>query len=487
MPPAVQRRAARSPQGQAWQSSYLRSLAMIDVVVVSVAMLLAYLLRFDQTPGVLPVVTGAFAPSYLAVSAVLAVAWFAALGLARSRDHREIGSGPTEYARVFRASWQLFALVAVVAFMLGLEMARGYLAIAFPLGVGLLLAGRFAARQWLVRQRQRGQCMHDVLVVGEPPRAADLIRELSKNPATGQRVVGVCVPQSAPMVDVVAGVPVLSGMDGVVDAAERSGADTVAVTGSEVITSRAVKQLGWDLEGSGIDLVLAPGVADVAGPRVQTSLVNGTALVHLDEPQFTGGKYLVKSVADWVAALLITIALSPVLAVLAVVVKLTSPGPVFYKQERVGLNGNPFRMWKFRSMRVGADAMREELEHLNEGNGALFKVKDDPRVTAVGRVLRRYSLDELPQLFNVLRGEMSLVGPRPNLPDEVSTYENHVHRRLYVKPGITGLWQVSGRSELSWDESVRLDLYYAENWTPFGDLLILLRTIKVIVMPHGAY
>ncbi|KGM14071.1 sugar transferase [Cellulomonas bogoriensis] len=487
IPAAAQRGASCRKHHDAWLGAYVRTLVVLDALVVTAAMLIAYVLRFEDATWSPPTVAGSFSPSYLAVSVVLATAWFAALELGRTRDHRELGSGPTEYARVFRVSWQLFALVAIIAFVLRLDMARGYLAIAFPVGVVMLLGARHLARRRLVARRRAGSCMTTVLVVGEPPKAADLIEQLGSNPASGHHVRGVCVTSSAPMVDEVAGVPVLGGISDVVAAAEQIGADKVAVTGSEVLTSKAVRQLSWDLEGSGVELALAPGLAEVASPRVQTSLVNGTALVHVDEPQFSGSKYFIKSVTDWVAALVLTVALAPALVGIAALVKMTSPGPVFYKQERIGRNGVPFLMWKFRSMSVGAHEMRHELSHLDEGQGALFKVKDDPRVTPVGRVIRRYSLDELPQLFNVLRGEMSLVGPRPNLPDEVSTYERHVHRRLYVKPGLTGLWQVSGRSELSWEESVRLDLYYAENWTPFGDFLVLLRTIKVIISPTGAY
>jgi len=181
------------------------------------------------------------------------------------------------------------------------------------------------------------------------------------------------------------------------------------------------------------------------------------------------------------------IVLLPVFAALAVLIKKDSPGPTFFVQKRVGVNGNTFRMFKFRSMHSNAEELLDQLQSQSEGNGLLFKMKDDPRVTQVGRWIRKYSLDELPQIFNVLRGEMSLVGPRPPLPKEVQAYEGHVGRRLYIKPGLTGLWQVSGRSDLDWEESVRLDLYYVENWSLTGDIMIMWRTFKVMLNPVGAY
>jgi len=326
-----------------------------------------------------------------------------------------------------------------------------------------------------------------VLLVGHRGKVEGLIRELELRAVAGFGVVGACLPEGEATCGEVAGVPVLGSMAEAARVAREVGADTVAVAGSDSLTADAVRRLGWDLEGSGIDLALAIALTDVAGPRVLMQPVSGLPLVYVDEPQFTGPKYVLKSVVDWVSALAITLLLSPVLLVIAALVKLTSRGPVLYRQERVGLNGRPFTLLKFRSMGEGADSRLADLAHLNQGNGPLFKVKGDPRVTRVGGVLRPHSLDELPQLLNVLRGDMSLVGPRPPLPTEANSYEAHVRRRLYVKPGLTGLWQVSGRSNLNWEESVRLDLYYVENWSLTGDFMILARTARVVFTGDGAY
>jgi exopolysaccharide biosynthesis polyprenyl glycosylphosphotransferase len=223
---------------------------------------------------------------------------------------------------------------------------------------------------------------------------------------------------------------------------------------------------------------------------VHTQPVAGLPLIHVERPTYSGPTRVVKSAFDMVGAVLLLILFSPFMLAIAAVVKLDSPGPVFFRQERVGVDGTRFRMAKFRTMRVDAEAMLDELRRAQEtdaGNEVLFKIKNDPRITRVGRFLRRYSLDEIPQLFNVVSGEMSLVGPRPPLAAEVAQYQNEVHRRLLVRPGMTGLWQVSGRSDLSWEETVRLDLSYVENWSITGDLMILFKTAKAVLSSSGAY
>ncbi|MFZ5869610.1 MAG: sugar transferase, partial [Actinomycetota bacterium] len=224
-----------------------------------------------------------------------------------------------------------------------------------------------------------------------------------------------------------------------------------------------------------------------AGPRVHTRPVGGLALLHVEAPRYVGANKVGKTLFDLVVASACIVVLSPLLITIALLVRFTDPGPVIYRQRRIGLNGEPFDMLKFRSMVVDADKRLAELTATNEAAGPLFKMRDDPRVTRVGRVLRRYSLDELPQLFNVLNRTMSLVGPRPPLPHEVATYEARVARRLLVRPGMTGLWQVSGRSDLSWEDSVRLDLFYVENWSITEDLLILAKTLRAVVSSRGAY
>jgi exopolysaccharide biosynthesis polyprenyl glycosylphosphotransferase len=264
-------------------------------------------------------------------------------------------------------------------------------------------------------------------------------------------------------------------------------ADSVAVTASSSITGDALRRLGWELEGTGVDLVVAPALADVAGPRISIRPVAGLPLLHVEEPEIAGFWPLLRTATYWVMALLLVIVLSPVLVGIAVWIAVDSRGPVLFRQTRAGTGGRPFTVYKFRTMAVDAESRLEELRALNESDGLLFKMRRDPRVTRSGRFLRKYSLDELPQLMNVLRGNMALVGPRPPLPSEVEAYGADVRRRLMVRPGITGLWQVSGRSDLTWEESVRLDLYYVENWSPALDISILWKTLFAVLRGGGAY
>lgn len=466
---------------------YLRRIAVTDVIAVAVAVIVAYVLRFDTNGAAR--VSGDFSPSYLVVSVVLFAAWTGALVLGRTYDHRIIGAGPTEYHRVWSASWRLGAVVAVTAYMLRMEIGRGYLGFAFPLGLGLLFFGRYSWRQWLHRQRAAGLLQSRVLVVGHLRKAALLIAELKDAPNTGFGVIGACVPAAEAKAGASVGVEILGPMDDAATLATEHRADIVAVVGSDNMTTDALRRLGWDLEGTGVDIALTMTIRDVAGPRVTMQPVNGLPLVYVDEPRFAGPKYALKSVMDWVLAFVILVVLSPILVVIAALVKATSRGPIFYRQERVGAGSRTFEMIKFRSMVEDAHSRLDEVLAAEgiESVGLFYKPKNDTRVTTIGRVLRKYSLDELPQLLNVLRGEMSLVGPRPQIDREVAQYDRTAHRRLLVKPGLTGIWQISGRSELSADEGIRMDVYYAENWTMFGDLLILARTAKAIFAGEGAY
>jgi exopolysaccharide biosynthesis polyprenyl glycosylphosphotransferase len=264
------------------------------------------------------------------------------------------------------------------------------------------------------------------------------------------------------------------------------GADTVAVCGSASTEPGELRRLAWQLEGTGVDLVVAPQLTDIAGPRVHIRPVEGLPLLYVEEPTLSGVAWLIKNLLDRVVAAVGLLILAPVFLAVALAIRLGDKGPVFFRQMRVGREGKTFRVWKFRTMYVDAEERLAALVDQNESDGLLFKIKNDPRVTPVGRFLRASSLDELPQLINVLLGEMSLVGPRP-LPAEDGDFLGDVRRRLLVRPGMTGLWQVSGRSDLSWDDAVRLDLYYVDNWSLTFDLTILWRTIGVVLRTKGAY
>jgi len=377
--------------------------------------------------------------------------------------------------------------VAVVGYLSAMHVARIFVAVVIPVGAVLMVLGRYAGRQTVHARRKHGHWTSAILAVGTSESVRHLAEVTSRNPEAGLVVVGACVEDAVKGSEVAPGVPVVGEVSQAAAMAEQLGADIVAVAGSG-LGPRRIRELGWALEGTGRNMVMAPGLTEVAGPRVHVSPVEGLPLMWVDQPQFTGVRLVVKRALDVIGATFILVLAAPLLALIAVAVRLTSRGPALYRSTRMGQDGREIMVYKFRSMYRDADQQRQHLLEMNESEGGmLFKIRTDPRVTPFGRLLRKFSLDELPQLFNVVSGTMSLVGPRPPLPGEVERYESHDHRRLLVKPGMTGLWQVSGRSDLSWDESVRLDLYYVENWSLALDLAIIARTVWAVLRSRGAY
>lgn len=390
----------------------------------------------------------------------------------------------------------MFGIVAVIAYFGKLDLARGLIALAFPIGTFLLLVSRWLWRKWLNRQWRQGHMRMHVLVMGSEDSVKTIVDRLlvaKPNPYEVAAVMGVRpdVRFNRSTISVRKHkIPVAPYRENVSSLMRELGVDTLIIAGGHALSTRRVREIGWSLETESQHLVVSSGVVGVGSPRLAVKPVAGLPLVQVEAPSFTKPALLAKRTFDIVASLCGIVLLGPLLIALAIAVKVGDGGPVIFKQERVGLHGETFNMLKFRSMRVDAEQVLAKLkaqQTADAGNSVLFKMKDDPRVTKVGKTLRKYSLDELPQLFNVLRGDMSLVGPRPPLMREVKTYEKHVYRKFLVKPGITGLWQVNGRSNLSWDDSVRLDLYYVENWTMMGDLMILFKTFRAVVGQNGAY
>ncbi|MEZ3157416.1 sugar transferase [Microbacterium sp. BWR-S6Y] len=471
-----------------WRRRYRRNLALTDLFSLVWVVYGTQLLWFGL--GNAQVAAGRDSRisdlSYWVFSAILIVTWMWALSFVDSRSDRVIGTGSAEYVRIADASFRLFGTVAIIAFLTQIDVARGYLLISLPLGILVLIFTRWMWRQWLVVQRSRGLYSANVLLVGSLPSVTQLAREFGRSPSAGYRVVGACVPNGK-IADVIPGttIPVMGHVGDVTRALQVTGADTVAITSADDLPADKVKQISWSLEAGRQHLVLAPSIIDIAGPRLHTRPVAGLPLIHVETPKFSRGQSFLKRSVDLVAASVGVILLSPLLVFLMIAVRLSSDGPVFFRQTRVGFRGREFTMIKFRSMVVNAEDLLEQLatQERDAGNEVLFKMKNDPRVTPIGRIMRKFSLDELPQLFNVIGGSMSLVGPRPPLPSEVAVYADHVHRRFLAKPGITGLWQVSGRSSLSWEESVRLDLSYVENWTLLGDFVILGKTARAALAP----
>ncbi|MGA4729541.1 sugar transferase [Micromonospora taraxaci] len=485
--PATSAESDARPAGlvaRADERSYVRVLVVLDTTIIIIALLIGYVTRFgDDEP------TGSEVP-YVLVAPGLVLAWLISLKALGCYNDRVIGYGADEYRRVSTASLRLAGAIAIVGYIADVGVSRGFLGLTFAVGIVGLEMARFAARKRLHRARSVGAgWSRKVLVVGDTAHVLELVHTLRREPYAGYQVVGACIPDAllAPVAQRLGDVPVVGSFRGIPEAATAIGADTVAVTASGELTATRLRRLGWQLEGTGIDLVVAPALTDVAGPRIHTRPVAGLPLIHVEAPEFRGSRKLVKGLVDRSASSLALALLLPLIAFVALAIKLDSRGPVLFRQVRVGRGGQEFDVFKFRTMVVNADAMLAELTARNETDGLMFKMRQDPRVTRVGRLLRKWSLDELPQLVNVLLGQMSLVGPRPPLPSEVARYDGDVARRLLVKPGMTGLWQVSGRSDLSWEDGIRLDLYYVENWSLAADLTILWKTFGAVLNGRGAY
>lgn len=414
---------------------------------------------------------------------MIGVLFIAMVAVERGYDKQVIGDGHLEFEAVLRGGVLSAAGLALLAVGLDVEVPRTIVFLALPLVVLVLITARHVARRALHKRRAAGESMRRTLVVGDASSITHVIDDLRGLPQYGYHIAGVCVPSfDGPLPTL--GVPVLGSVSDVVQVAVDGEFDVVIVTGSE-LSGQALRRLSWALQRTSTELVVAPGIVEVFGPRVTLEPTAGLSLIHVNAAESRRSRIITKRVFDSAFALGALLVLSPVLLATAIAVKVTSPGPILFKQTRVGKEGREFNMLKFRSMVVDAEEKLAELRAANQADGPLFKMDRDPRITKAGHFLRKHSLDELPQLINVIRGDMALVGPRPPLPFEVAQYRESARRRLLVKPGLTGLWQISGRADLAWEEAVKLDLRYVENWSIAFDLMILWRTVHVVVSGHG--
>lgn len=474
-----------------WRQRYRRRLLATDILVITLAVALPVAYAAVGAGSVF--IDEVSLAKSSALAAFVAVSWIVALQLVHSRAAGCIAVGTYEYRAVIGATAAVAGALSLVAVIGGDMGLRGFIVASLPAGLIGLFLGRWGWRAWLQSQRKRGHALSDVVIYGQAKDTSYVVRQISRKSGAAYRVVGVVLDGEA---DTEAeariraaspGVPILRGSAGLEEDVSRLGADAVVIAGSLPGGNRAIQELGWRLEDARTEVILVPSLTNVASPRIRLRPVEGLPLLHVELPTFSGYRHVVKRGMDIVVSFAALVVLAPLFLLIALLVAAGSPGGVIFRQVRTGRRGQPFTMYKFRSMVATAEEDLKALAQKNEGAGPLFKMKDDPRVTPVGVWLRKYSLDEFPQFYNVLKGDMSLVGPRPPLPSEVAAYEGPTHRRLYIKPGLTGLWQINGRSDLDWEESVRLDLYYVENWSVAGDLAIMWRTFRVMIKPSGAY
>ncbi len=452
--------------------------ALLDLALVALAVLLAWDLR--EWVDIWFPVPGATAHVVAACTPYLISSWFLILVAHGAYSLRNVGAGTDEFRTVAMASVITAGLVGLTCYLLQLPLSRGFVLFTFLIGTPLLLLGRVGVRRVAHVLRRHGRMRHRVVAVGGASGVSEVVDALRRSKHAGYEVVGACLPHGVSAERDRFDVPVLGTVEETRRMCREVGADTVLVARGGDETSAQVRRIAWALEGSGIDLVVVPSVTDVAAPRMHMRPVAGLPLLHVEQPQADEAGGLPKRVFDVVGAGIVLLMLSPVMLVVMALIKLEDRGPVFYRQARIGRDGGTFGCYKFRSMFVNADKMEARLRAEAGHEGALWKMEDDPRITRIGKFIRRFSVDELPQLINVVVGDMSLVGPRPQQAWEVETYTSWEDRRLRVRPGMTGLWQVSGRSQLSFDEAIRLDLYYVDNWSMTADLVIMAKTVRAV-------
>ncbi len=457
---------------------------VVDLLVMSLVVVLAALGRAS-----LPVFTAAGDVDTLValVGVPIVVGWVVVIALHGGYAAHVFGAGTLEYKLVVRGTLVAAGATGIVSFLARFQFSRGFFFLLIILGLPLLVLGRFVLRRALHATRRRGHLNQRVVVAGSTAQVDEVARVLSRERWLGYRVVGALLPRSEVAPETPGGVPVLGSTTRTREVVEEVGCDIVLFAGGAVDSARQMRRAAWELASSDVQIMLVPSLTDVSGDRVRTRPAAGLQLMELEGPRAHRASRVSKRVFDLLGAGALLVALSPVLAVTAIAIRRHDGGPVLFRQQRVGRDGEVFDCLKFRSMVIDAHDVVTDVPNMHDADHVLFKSAVDPRVTPPGRVIRRYSIDEMPQFVNVLRGDMSLVGPRPPLPSEVERYSAEMRQRLAVRPGMTGLWQVSGRSDLSWEDSVRLDLYYVDNWSIVQDLTILARTLSAVLSARGAY
>lgn len=480
-----------------WRYIYVAALVAVDVLV----MLLSLVICFAFNPGAYDTVTRAM-PIWAFLLAYCVIGLLC-LAFAGAYHRHVMAEGYELYTKLINAAIFTIVLASCVAFMLNLQLPRTALIIAPLVGLVCELVARWMMRCLLHHHRRRGECKYTTVIVGSSEGINRTLRLMCRNSALGYMPVAVCPIAPDPSVDdayVVTNFvadPDIEGADNLrvlsfgsrfARTIERMGVQEVYIADVLSRDSKLLHAMSLAIESLGIELAISVSLADVGGHRLHLRNSAEQQVLIASLPQYRTTTYVIKRIIDIVLSAVALIVSSPIMLGVAIAIKLDDGGPVLFKQTRVGIHGKPFTMYKFRSMVTNAEEIKAKLAaESGQTNRFIFKLKDDPRITKVGKFIRKTSLDEFPQFFNVFKGDMSLVGPRPALPDEVARYGSLYSTRLLVKPGITGPWQVSGRSDLSQEQSEFLDVSYIENWSITGDLAILAKTVMVVFRGTGSY
>lgn len=480
-----------------WRYIYVAALVAVDVLV----MLLSLVICFAFNPGAYDTVTRAM-PIWAFLLAYCVIGLLC-LAFAGAYHRHVMAEGYELYTKLINAAIFTIVLASCVAFMLNLQLPRTALIIAPLVGLVYELVARWMMRCLLHHHRRRGECKYTTVIVGSSEGINRTLRLMRRNSALGYMPVAVCPIAPDPRMDdayVVTNFvadPDIEGADKLrvlsfgsrfARTIERMGVQEVYIADVLSRDSKLLHAMSLAIESLGIELAISVSLADIGGHRLHLRNSAEQQVLIASLPQYRTTTYVIKRIIDIVLSAVALVVSSPIMLGVAIVIKLDDGGPVLFKQTRVGIHGKPFTMYKFRSMVTNAEEIKAKLAaESGQTDRFIFKLKDDPRITKVGKFIRKTSLDEFPQFFNVFKGDMSLVGPRPALPDEVARYGSLYSTRLLVKPGITGPWQVSGRSDLSQEQSEFLDVSYIENWSITGDLAILAKTVMVVFRGTGSY
>jgi exopolysaccharide biosynthesis polyprenyl glycosylphosphotransferase len=482
----IEEKPRRFEGDSTWYRRFRRLLVILDSVVLTAVITGTFSWRMNYPD----VFTGTIAPGrYAVIGVVLLFLWIALLGAQGTRRRNCVGVGVVEYQRVVKASLWLFGLVAIFSFIVQMPVARFMFVLTLPMGVVALIAERWVARTVLNRRRQReGRYMTPALLVGPVADIATMVSDIAKVRGAGYRPVAICVTDGTAGRELPPALRQLHRirLEDVSADLTDDGIGAIMILGG--LSKMEIRHISWEMEKSPVEFILQASITDITGPRMSSQAAEALNLVYVDLPKYDGWELVLKRAFDVVFSALALVILSPVLGTVALLIKLSDPSaPVIFRQERIGRDGEPFTIHKFRTMCVDAEDQIDSLINENGGSSLLFKLENDSRITSLGHALRKYSLDELPQFWTVLKGSMSVVGPRPQVQREVDEYTNVHMRRLLIKPGITGLWQVTGRSKLTAEEAIRADLRYVENWSIVTDLLIIVKTLFVVIKGVGAY